>query len=78
MRKKILTILGSALIAAAAIQIAAAAEHHKGRKADRAPVSTSERFRNSNAYSGNSTWAAQPHWSRFQGGGGAISAPAGH
>jgi hypothetical protein len=76
MRKKILTILVSALIAASTMQIAAAAEHHKARKADRASILTSERFRNSNADS--RTWAALPHWSRFQGGGGAISAPTGH
>lgn len=40
MRKIILTTFGSALIVASAIQIAAAAEHHKARKADGAPVST--------------------------------------
>lgn len=78
MQKKILTILGSALIAVSAVQIAAAAEHSKARKADRASTLTSERFRNSNADLKTSTWASQPHWSRFQGGGGAISAPAGH
>lgn len=40
MPKKLLTIFGSVLIAGSAIQIATAAEHHKGRKADRAPIST--------------------------------------
>ena len=40
MRKKILIILGSILVAGSAIQIAAAAEHHKGRTADGARVST--------------------------------------
>jgi len=36
MRKTILTILGSALLAASTVQIAAAAEHHKARKVYRA------------------------------------------
>ena len=40
MRKTILIIFGLVLIAGSVIQIAAAAEHHKGRKADGAPVST--------------------------------------
>jgi hypothetical protein len=74
MRKTILTILGSALLAASTIQIAAAAEHHKVRKADRAPAPVSEPFRDTNAY-----WPAplaQPGWSRYQNG--AMSAPAGH
>jgi hypothetical protein len=74
MRKTILTILGSALLAASTIQIAAAAEHHKVRKVDRAPAPVSEPFRDTNAY-----WPAplaQPGWSRYQNG--AMSAPAGH
>jgi hypothetical protein len=71
MRKTILTILGSALIAASATQMAAAAQSHRSHKADRAPVTTNERFRDSNA-----AWpAAQPDWSRYSGG---YSAPAGH
>ena len=40
MRKKILIIVGSVLIAGSAIQIATAAAHHKARKADGAPIST--------------------------------------
>jgi hypothetical protein len=74
MRKTILTILGSAVLAASTVQIAAAAEHHKARTADRAPAPVTEEFRNSNAY-----WpapSAGPGWSRYEGG--AISAPAGH
>jgi hypothetical protein len=74
MRKTILTILGSALLAASTVQIAAAAEHHKVRKVDRAPAPVSEPFRDTNAY-----WPAplaQPGWSRYQNG--AMSAPAGH
>jgi hypothetical protein len=68
MRKTILTMLGSALIVASATQMAAAA--HRSHKADRAPVTANEQFRNSNA-----AWpAAQPDWSRYNGG---MSAPAG-
>jgi hypothetical protein len=73
MRKTILTLLGSALLAASVAQVAAATEH-KGRKADRAPATASESFRNSNAYA----WPSQsvpPDWSQYQGGG--YSAPAG-
>jgi hypothetical protein len=71
MRKTILTILGSALIAASATQMAAAAQSHRSHKADRAPLTTNEQFRDSNA-----AWpAAQPDWSRYSSGG--LSAPAG-
>ncbi len=52
MRKTILTILGSALLAASTVQIAAAAEHQKVRKIYRAPAPVTEDFRNSNAYWG--------------------------
>ena len=71
MRKTILTILGSAALAASFVQVAAAAERHHVRKADRAAVI--QTYRNSNA------WVdpyAQSNWSRYEGG--AISAPAGH
>jgi hypothetical protein len=74
MRKTILTILGSALLAASTVQIAAAAEHHKVRKVDRAPAPVSEPFRDTNAY--GPAPLAQPGWSRYQNG--AMSAPAGH
>jgi hypothetical protein len=73
MRKTILTILGSALLAASTVQIAAAAEHSKVRKVYREPAPMSEQFRNTNAY-----WPAPyaaPDWSRYQNG--AESAPAG-
>ena len=73
MRKKIFTILGSALLAASTVQIAAAAEHQKVRKIYRAPAPVTEDFRNSNAY-----WpapSADPGRSRYQNG--AESAPAG-
>jgi hypothetical protein len=79
MRKKILTILGSALLASSAVQFAAAAEHHRGHRADRGPAPVSEPFRNSNAYaspSADARWSAYENWSRYSGG--AISAPAGH
>jgi hypothetical protein len=71
MHKTILTILGSAALAASFVQVAAAAEHHHVRKADRAPVS--QTVRDSNAWVDT---YAQPNWSRYEGG--AISAPAGH
>ena len=47
MRKTVLTILGALLIAGSTVQMTAAAERHT-RKADRAPVSTSQQFRNAN------------------------------
>jgi hypothetical protein len=80
MRKTILTVLGAALFAAATVQIAAAAEHQRGRKAVRAPATVSEQVRNANA----AAWSyqpAQPTWQgSYYGGsyGGGISAPAGH
>jgi hypothetical protein len=74
MRKTILTILGTALLAASTVQVAAAAEHHRARKAERAPAPASEQFRNSNAYV--PAPSAQPDWSRYENG--AMSAPAGH
>ena len=76
MRKTILTILGSALLAAFTVQFAAAGEHHKSRKIYRAPAPVSEDFRNSNDfYAAPHAWG-QPDWSRYQYGAG--SAPAGH
>jgi hypothetical protein len=87
MRKTILTILGSALLAASTVQIAAAAEHHhRSHKLYRAPAPVNEEFRNSNAYYGSPQqpdygWQQQPgwsnysDWSRYQNGAG--SAPAG-
>ena len=74
MRRTILTILGSALLAASTIPIANAAEHDKGRKIYRALAPVTGGFRNSNAY-----WpapSAEPDSSRYQNG--AESAPAGH
>ena len=70
MRKTILTLLGSALLATATVQFADAAQ--KSRKVHRVPAVTSEQFRNSNA-----AWpqqSVQSDWSRYSGG---YSAPAG-
>jgi hypothetical protein len=68
MRKTILTVLTSALIAASTSQIAAAAERHHAHKADR--VVAGEQFRNAN----NSVAApVQSGWTY-----GGYSAPAGH
>src|SRR5207247_11183932 len=55
MRKTILTILGTALIAGATVQFAAAAERHHTKKAARVPAPASDQFRNSNA-----SWPARP------------------
>jgi hypothetical protein len=48
MRKTLVTILCSALIAASSIQAATAAEHHHARKASRKSVMVNDRYRNSN------------------------------
>jgi hypothetical protein len=71
MRKTILTLLGSALVVTATVQFAAAAQHRQGHKVHRAPVTTTEQFRDSNA-----AWPQQVQgdWSRYSGG---YSAPAG-
>jgi hypothetical protein len=71
MHKTILTILGTALIAGAAVQLAAAAERHHTKTAARVPAPASDQFRNSNA--AWSTQQEQPYWSRYSGG---YSAPA--
>ena len=47
MRKTVLTILGTLLIAGSPVQMTAAAER-QARKMDRAPVPTSQQFRNAN------------------------------
>jgi hypothetical protein len=72
MHKTILSILGTALIAGATVQFAAAAERHHAKTAARVPAPASDQFRNTNA-----AWPAkqeQPYWSRYSGG---YSAPAG-
>lgn len=82
MRKTILTILGSALLVASTVQIAAATEHHKVRKVYRASAPVSEPLRNSNAYRNSNAsyaWPTSPAESdRSRYANGAMSAPAGH
>lgn len=80
MRKTILTILGSALLAVSTVQIAAAAERHKVHKVYRAPAPVADQYRNSNAYFAEPApaqpgWSRYDEWSRYQNGG--MSAPAG-
>jgi hypothetical protein len=72
MRKTILTILATTLLAGSTIQIASASEHHRTRHVVRAPVVVSEPFRDANDYYG--VPSAYPDWSRYSGG---FSAPAG-
>jgi hypothetical protein len=48
MRKTIMSVLGATLLAASLMQTAVAAEHHRATRADRAPVSASQQFRNAN------------------------------
>ena len=71
MQKKILTLLGSALIAASAVQVAAAAQPHRSHVTDRTAVTKNKQFRDSNAYA---PLAPQPDLFPYNGG---ISAPAG-
>lgn len=71
MQKKIVTLLGSALIATSAVQVAAAAQPHRSHMTDRTAVTRNQQMRDSNAYV---PLAAQPDWSRYSGG---FSAPAG-
>jgi hypothetical protein len=73
MTKTILTIAGSALIALATIQFAAAAEP-QGRTHHRASVGA---LRNSNASAAPAYVAAQADWAGYRINGG-NSAPAGH
>jgi hypothetical protein len=48
MTKTILTILGTALIAASTVQMASATERHHARKQVRAPAQVNQSFRESN------------------------------
>jgi hypothetical protein len=48
MRKTLVTVLCSAMIAASSIQAADAAEHYHIRKASRKPVVVNDQYRNSN------------------------------
>jgi Ni/Co efflux regulator RcnB len=71
MRKIILTVFGSALLAASMVQTASAAEHHRGHKADRATA----RAANANAYAAPAL-SEQSDWSRYTSSG--IYMGAGH
>jgi opacity protein-like surface antigen len=73
MRKSILTLVGSALIAASMAQAASATEH-RGRRVERAPAPISDQVRNANA----SSWYTTPAWvggSRYENG--ALAGPSG-
>jgi hypothetical protein len=70
MRKTVLTILGSALIAISTVQWAAATERHHAHKVDRAAAT--QQYRNANG-----SMAAPSQSDRYSECG-AISAPAGH
>ncbi len=76
MSKMIVTLVGSALVMASTLQMAAAAEHPGARKVHRTPATVSERVRQSNDYAPGP--AINPDYSRYATGGGVISAPAGH
>ena len=75
MSKTIAIVLATAVIAMSSIQVASAAERHHGRKTVRAPASTSQQFRQSNAYAPGSSGAVTTDWSRYEHG---YSALAGH
>jgi hypothetical protein len=83
MRKTILTILGSALLAGSLVQAASASERHHIRKVDPARTTASQSFRNSNAYirpARTPVWpapAVEPDWARNVHDE-ALSPPAGH
>jgi len=73
MRKTILTVLGSALIAAASVQFADAAQRHHGRANHVA--ASEQQTRNADAYAAWPAPDAQSDWAyRYSGG---YSAPAG-
>ena len=74
---KIVTILGSVLVMASTLQMAAAAEHRGTRKAHRTPAAMSEQVRQSNNAAPDAVRSVNPDYLRYQSGGGAISAPAG-
>lgn len=82
MKKTILTIAGSALIALSTVQLAAAASERHNKAHHRGPTAATQfrdsaatRFRYSNAYAGPAYGAAQPDWYRYKGG---IWGQAGH
>jgi hypothetical protein len=73
MRRTILTVLGSALIVAASVQFATAAQRHHG-KTDRT-VTSQQQTRNADAYAAWPAPAVQSDWASRHSGG--YSAPAG-
>jgi hypothetical protein len=88
MKKTILMIAGSALIALSTVQLAAAASERHNKVHHRGPAAATQfrdgaayapaygaAFRDSNAYAEPVYGAAQPEWYRYSGG---ISAPAGY
>ena len=84
MRKTVLTIIGTALLAGSLIQAAAASERHHVRKVHRAPVTASQSFRDSNTYVRSAPapiWpapAVDREWSSHGYMDEALSPPAGH
>lgn len=72
MHKKILTILGSALIVLTSVQFAAAAQRHHGKAAHSVP--TRQQSRNSDAYAAWPAPATPPDYRYPRG----FSAPAGY
>jgi len=61
MRKTMLTLLGAALVVATTFQVASARERHLGRKAERAPASSSQSARSSNADLWPTQWGEPDH-----------------
>jgi hypothetical protein len=74
MQKTILTIIGIGLIGASTVQMAAATERHRVRKAERAPIT--QQVRNANDAA---AWPFNPQQGWYSGyvDGHALSAPAG-
>jgi hypothetical protein len=65
MKKTILALAGSALIALSGVQLAVASEHHRDKVHHRAIAE----FRNSNAYATPAPVVSRPEWSyRYSGG----------
>jgi len=71
MKKTVLTLAASAVMAFSVVQLAAASEHHRGTLRHHARTE----FRDSNAYAVPDYRAAEQEWSRYSGG---WSAPADH
>jgi hypothetical protein len=61
MRKTILTVLGSAVLVASTVQIAAAAEHHRSHRVYRQPAPVAQSFRYGNPYNSNAYYGSDPY-----------------